>query len=785
MGSPTDPLHALHTRADLSAKVVYFPVRHHSPACAFHVSQLIRKLKPKAVLIEGPCDATPLIPLLLQDKTKPPVAIYTTYVKKVDDDLPTRRAAFYPFCDYSPELVALQAGKEVGATLAFIDLTFPQMVEAGRTGESSKAQSLFDERRFNTARFIAAACGKANARDHDDLWDQLFEVGHRQTSTQAFIDSVLTYCAMMRVDDTTQSLAADGTIAREAQMAHAIAHHANLVDGQIVVVTGGFHSVALPSTRPTQAPPLKIENRDALVLLTRYGFEQLDQLNGYSSGMPAPEFYQRLWEAKPDAPVIDRLFVDLGRACREKRLEISVADEIAAANQCKHLSRFRGHVSPSREDFLDAVRSCFIKGSVDTHGTIVLAIARQLLAGERVGKVPQDAGAPPLLLDFRRTCELLKLDLDKIRASTTALDLYRREHHRVTSHLFHRLTFLDVPFATRVAGPDFVGGKDLDRIQESWNYSWSPQTETTLIERSLYGSTLAEAASGLLLDRFTENQQHGQGGRSDIAPQLILHACQMGLHEFTPALLAKTHALVAGDSAFDSLASAVEQLLALQLAREPLQAHHLQGIDTLAGVAFERACFLLPQLVNTSYEQEPVMIASIIGLSQSGQSVGDSTILRDLRRNSLLQLLHTTGGNAAMRGCSAGLLWGEGVIDSPTLAKHFRGHLQSAVPGDAATFLRGLLKSAASSLWQVEELIADLHENLGSLDDDQFLGQLPLFRLALADLTPRQTDQVAKQVAAHAGVKNVTPLRTCDGTNGMTWHEAGSGGTANIAKHKT
>ena len=40
------------------------PVRHHSPACAWHVDRLIRDLQPDAVLIEGPRDATRLIPLL-------------------------------------------------------------------------------------------------------------------------------------------------------------------------------------------------------------------------------------------------------------------------------------------------------------------------------------------------------------------------------------------------------------------------------------------------------------------------------------------------------------------------------------------------------------------------------------------------------------------------------------------------------------------------------------------------------------------------------------------------
>src|SRR3712207_7332274 len=51
-------------------------VRHHSPAGALQVDRLIRERRPRAVLIEGPADADPLIPLLLDAGTVPPVALY-------------------------------------------------------------------------------------------------------------------------------------------------------------------------------------------------------------------------------------------------------------------------------------------------------------------------------------------------------------------------------------------------------------------------------------------------------------------------------------------------------------------------------------------------------------------------------------------------------------------------------------------------------------------------------------------------------------------------------------
>ena len=72
---------------DLTARVVYFPVRHHSPACAWHIDRLIRDLRPDAVLIEGPRDASPLLPLILHKKTRFPVELRGLDGKAVDDNL--------------------------------------------------------------------------------------------------------------------------------------------------------------------------------------------------------------------------------------------------------------------------------------------------------------------------------------------------------------------------------------------------------------------------------------------------------------------------------------------------------------------------------------------------------------------------------------------------------------------------------------------------------------------------------------------------------------------------
>src|SRR5215470_12770315 len=81
-----------------------FGVRHLSPAAAHHLETVLDALKPTAVLVEGPSDASDLIPHLVHRDTRPPLAVLAYTAKR------PVRSILYPLAEYSPEWVALTWG---------------------------------------------------------------------------------------------------------------------------------------------------------------------------------------------------------------------------------------------------------------------------------------------------------------------------------------------------------------------------------------------------------------------------------------------------------------------------------------------------------------------------------------------------------------------------------------------------------------------------------------------------------------------------------------------------
>ena len=833
----------------LTPELLLFPVRHHSPACAWQLRRWLAEVRPSAVLVEGPRSFNPLIPMLVHPEARMPLAVYTYAVFKPRGEQPARRrAAYYPFCEHSPELVALQAAQALGVPARFIDLDHAEqcLIEEGESGagpqdrsggevgeggeggegpESPEAPdppasedtqaappSLLDESHYRRSRYLQALATRLGCRHHEELWEHLFEAPATTRTLQQHLVDMAAYCHLARLDCSEDELRADGTLAREAEMAwhiqQALAQRTP-GSGPVLAVVGGFHAVALPALlqgggfqRPALARRPVAEEAAALI---RYSQDRLDHLNGYAAGMTSPAWQQRLWEqllrhdkaGLPPGPRVRQelaltLLFDIALELRTRHgLALPMPALAAAYEHTLRLATLRQRPAPVRDDVLDAVTSCFIKGDADADGALVLAVARRLLTGQAMGRVPPGASTPPLVRDFDQRARRQRLKIDDAEPRRAVLDLYRRADHRITSRLFHGLNLLGVPLAHRSAGPDFVNGLGLDRLQEHWHYTHTAATEAALVEASLYGTTVPLAVSARFAEKLQRFENGAEPRHAQAAAALLAQACVLGLHDHVPKICRTLAAVVADDAKFESVAMAAGALGLLLESREPLEARGIEALPALLQAAYERALYLgrglsggPGGLVGPAAEAG----GGGTGASSSGgpgagadQGPAQREVVAGLLR--LRELLASEAGArldaplfwalvgslqaghdaAFVRGAAAGLAYGAGQLAEPALATLVQGHLQGlAQPHEAVAFLRGLLHTAREAAWQQPALLQVLDTLLSAWPDADFVANLPELRLAFAEMTPKETDRIAQAVAGLHGAAELGRLLRYD-----------------------
>ncbi len=300
---------ALASRVDkvLEEPLYWFPVRHHSPTIARHIAQCIRDRKPKIIFIEGPFKAQEMIEFLVDSKTRPPVAIYSSF--RDDSAVPSTEAGavgaavprfsvWYPLVSYSPEYVAMSTAGQVGAQCVFMDLPHYAIEKpaAPPDGAPRPTQRRNLDEIALTSSFYQLLAKSAGYRSWDETWDRLFETPRSDQSCESYRREIALFCAAVRATTPVESLQFDGTLARERFMWKTIRQtleNRKIKPEEAMVICGGFH---LFLDRNDPEPPPPIPQGTLSVTLAPYSYFRISQLSGYGAGNRAPRFYELCYE---------------------------------------------------------------------------------------------------------------------------------------------------------------------------------------------------------------------------------------------------------------------------------------------------------------------------------------------------------------------------------------------------------------------------------------------------------------------------------------------------------
>ncbi|KQQ27277.1 hypothetical protein ASF54_00120 [Frondihabitans sp. Leaf304] len=797
---------------ELERQGVHFaPIRHHSPACARAVSTLIDEVVPTSVLIEGPEEYTALLSQLTREETVPPVAILSTAGDSAVSN------GFYPLAEYSPEWVALRRAHEIGATARFIDLAWDarpdtsngtgNAAESDDANETALTRSIQAERYLAHSATITALAAREHCRDHDELWDHLFELRGdtgatdddataqpRDTSAQlgaadarVLLDDVFVWSALARLEYEPDVLVAEGSIPREALMAARIAEVRAATTGPIVVVTGAFHTLAL--VEALAGAPEGALVRDAApasgygaprdgtgeAWLIRFDQARLDAVSGYGAGMPSPGYYSRVWASGNADPTRD-ILLDVARAVSSAKTTelLGISDVTAALIAARRLADLRGRARIGRTDVLDAITSTFIKD--DDSGSPSLRDALRLVfVGDRLGEVPPDAAAPPMVAEVRRRVAAAGLVIADSRPRSTSLDLHRKPAHRERSRLLNLLEFLRVGFATRTAGPDFVSGRGLGRLFQEWTYAWTPLVEAQLIDAAAEGTSLDEIA----VARFARAERAlAENGRSaSEAVALLAQVAVVGLTDHLPRLVLVVGQHLDADSSLMSVAAAGRRLLQLFGARDELQLGDSEQFARLIEKAVAAIAFAVPTLGEMPQTDDDAAVSMIVELREFASRVDEQTGL-DVEpvRRELERLRSVAESSPAVRGALTALVAVDGALSDVSLADTLISDLGAGADVDRAMrFLSGFLRAAPDLLLRDPVVFDAIQVGVEQLPEEAFLTYLPELRRSFGWLRPVETASLAERLVGRgAAVLTATSggLTSGDLSEGIVLHRA-------------
>lgn len=814
-------------RSQEMAEIKLLPVRHHSPACACQVQRVIQEWQPEAVLVEGPDTACPLIPAMLDPDTRAPFAVYYSYddtAGAVSEEKEKYRC-YYPFLDYSPELAALRAGNARGAYVAFIDLPYGDILAASQAGkgllQEGEKSNYNDDYLLSRNAYLQRLCEKTGLRSFDEFWEKYFELEGLTQESEIWFDNLLTYCRQARESTPAEQLQGEGCLAREAYMTKKILETAKQlaektpVPHRILVVTGGFHTPAL-AERLGQAvsentavkkakkdpaleslPEKLVSSRDQGVYLMPYSMEAADALNGYASGMPFTGFYQEIWEllqekeqlqekkqlqekeqlqetaqeesgaqkeSEPYARAVLDMIVATGKAVRRAEGSTSTYDEICACSMAEGLAALRGKPQPGAYELQDAVLSCFVKGEYTLATDEPMRLLRRQMTGRRVGELCRNAGEPPVLQDFRAQCRRFGLQNASTLETEVTLSIFSKKKHRQMSMLFHRLLFLQAPYARRIKGPNLQTGRDRNLMREIWKYKWSAQVMAALIEASVYGGTVEEAVKGLVQEQLKKAVYAREGA------VLLTQVLEMGLEGQPEQVYDRLQELLMTDTDFYSLAEALRSLMMVQ----QLCRLYDSGLETktLILTCIRRLLGLLPGMARVKEEDmarcmEAVKLlyqaigrlsrqqgaAGEDGAATGSQNVPEENGLYGSYFEALWAMDRDPEIQAGVHGCIHGMLYGGGQETAAQIEQTCRGYLTGTKEQllKTALFFRGLFFGAKDLVFVGDTFLRMLDEFLMQVGEADFMQLLPELHMAFTYFTPAETDRIAGTAAGFHG----------------------------------
>ncbi|MET8585426.1 DUF5682 family protein [Streptomyces collinus] len=724
-------------------------VRHHGPGSARAVRAALEAARPDVVLIEGPPEADPLIPLAADPEMRPPVALLAHAVDEPG------RSAFWPLAEFSPEWVAIRWALEQDVPARFVDLPATHTLawdpetcaphgtdgggdtaagtdgqeEPGVEKEPGPGEEAGRERdlRLDPLAVLAETAG------HDDperWWEDVVE--HRGPGVRdPFAPFTALEEAMTALRERYGAAGRPRDLVREAHMRLKVRAARKEFGAAVAVVCGAWHVPALRERTAVTADRALLKGLPKVktdLTWVPWTHRRLARAGGYGAGIDSPGWYGHLFRAR-DRPV-ERWLTRVAGLLREEDRIVSSAHVIEAVRLAETLAAMRGRPLPGLSETTEAVRAVMCDGS-----DVPLALVHdRLVVGDVLGEVPRAAPAVPLQRDLAREQRRLRLRPEALERELE-LDL-RGETDAGRSRLLHRLRLLGVDWGEPARSRGSTG-----TFRETWRLRWEPELSVRVAEAGVWGTTVLAAATAR-----AEADATAARALADVTA-LAEHCLLAGLPDALPVVMRVLADRAALDTDVGHLAQALPALV------RSLRYGDVRGTDTgaLAGVAAglaERifvglppACAALDTDAAEEMRGHVDAVHGAVGLlaeTPTGAPGAGHADLRARWRSVLRTLALRDTVPGVVRGRAVRLLLDDGEL-GPREAARLMGLVLSpgTPPADAAAWIEGFVGGGGGMLLVHDDRLLTLVDTwLTGVPAEAFTDVLPLLRRTFSAYEP-------------------------------------------------
>ncbi len=732
-------------------EVNFFGVRHLSPSSSFHLLELLEKVKPKVVLIEGPYDANPLIKDIVSEKVSLPIAIlaYT-------NQLPIN-SVLYPFAEYSPEYQGLLWARSNKVEVSFIDLPTNISItkyekEDEEVSETEKANLYEYYKKSNEAyNYLATSFGEDN---YDEYWESAFE---QIENLEEYLKKMHTQSELMReyLEKEEEANANEHyrhNALREKFMAKNIKETIDkgFKQNEIVVICGAYHVSGLKNIERFDDINFdKINTTDTSMTLMPYSYYKLSSISGYGAGNKSPQYYEDLWRARKLDKLQDNSYnylVNLGTLIREKGFISSTASIIESVRLAKTLSVIRNHQLPTYEDIKDAAMTCLGEGAL---GSIAEGLA-MLNIGTKIGNLEEGVSKTPIQDDFNRQLKTLNLEkYKKLVPESIKLDI--RENVKVQSKekafidlnrsiFFNKLELLGINFCKRVKQ-----GNDSSSWSETWELAWSPEVEIKVIETIFKGETVDVATAYEIAERLKNASKI-----SEVA-SIIRDAYNCNLVDVVKHSISVLDNLFVDSNNFEDTCQTANILYNI-IKYKDIRNVDISDCENLFSKIYNRCCLLMYNSSNCDDNQGKVYASYINDLYTISQDISElvdyNLLLKELNRTAF-----DDSKNPIVSGICFSILMEKNKITTLEISNEISRRLSLGAPADlGASWFMGVCKRNRYGLLSKVDIWRSLDEFLGGLDDNEFKRTVIFFRRVFMEFTSKEKNGVIELLSDLWGV---------------------------------